>query len=156
MWGKGTRPAWFVGKIIRILLATVSASTPTFLSVVLPQRSKTNLKPSASLTFVAIITMAQVRSPFATPTHQDGGRDIPDDVTHTVTFRHPNSSDRLRHCCWQPLGWFSARTEDWGKSHDPARRGLEGQRLLLLLVRRPRRSVHSAPLLRPTTSNPAR
>ncbi|KAG9625128.1 hypothetical protein KCU64_g19447, partial [Aureobasidium melanogenum] len=33
--------------------------------------------------------MARVRSPFAAPTHQDGGRNIPDDATHTVTFRHP-------------------------------------------------------------------
>ncbi|KAH0282108.1 hypothetical protein M436DRAFT_78113 [Aureobasidium namibiae CBS 147.97] len=32
--------------------------------------------------------MAQLRPPFAGPTHQDGGKDIPDDVTCTVTFRH--------------------------------------------------------------------
>ncbi|KAH0240860.1 hypothetical protein KCU71_g24079, partial [Aureobasidium melanogenum] len=37
--------------------------------------------------------MAQVRPPFAAPTHQDGGRDIPDDATHTVTFRHPGYRD---------------------------------------------------------------
>lgn len=33
--------------------------------------------------------MAQARPPFAAPTHPDGGKDIPDDVTCTVTFRHP-------------------------------------------------------------------
>lgn len=37
--------------------------------------------------------MAQVRPPFAAPTHQDGGRDIPEDATHTVTFRHPGYRD---------------------------------------------------------------
>jgi hypothetical protein len=37
--------------------------------------------------------MAQVRSAFAAPTHQDGGKDIPDDVTCTVTFRHPGYPD---------------------------------------------------------------
>jgi hypothetical protein len=38
---------------------------------------------------VAINTMARVRTVVAAPTHQDGGRDIPDDATHTVMFRHP-------------------------------------------------------------------
>jgi hypothetical protein len=37
--------------------------------------------------------MAQLRPPFAAPPHQDGGKDIPDDVTCTVTFRHPGYSD---------------------------------------------------------------
>ncbi|KAG9648243.1 hypothetical protein KCU64_g9860, partial [Aureobasidium melanogenum] len=37
--------------------------------------------------------MARVRPPFAAPTHQDGGRDIPEDATHTVTFRHPGYRD---------------------------------------------------------------
>jgi hypothetical protein len=37
--------------------------------------------------------MAQLRPPFDTPTHRDGGKDIPDDVTCTVTFRHPGHPD---------------------------------------------------------------
>lgn len=37
--------------------------------------------------------MAQARPLFAAPTHQDGGRDIPEDATHTVTFRHPGYRD---------------------------------------------------------------
>jgi hypothetical protein len=37
--------------------------------------------------------MAQARPPFAAPTHQDGGKDIPDDVTCTVTFRDPGYPD---------------------------------------------------------------
>ncbi|KAH0041272.1 hypothetical protein KCU78_g970, partial [Aureobasidium melanogenum] len=37
--------------------------------------------------------MAQVRPSFAAPMHQDGGRDIPDDATCTVTFRHPGYGD---------------------------------------------------------------
>lgn len=37
--------------------------------------------------------MAQVRPPFAAPTHQDGGEKIPEDVTCTVTFRHPGYPD---------------------------------------------------------------
>lgn len=37
--------------------------------------------------------MAQLRPPFAAPTHQDGGKDIPEDVTCTVTFRHPGYPD---------------------------------------------------------------
>jgi hypothetical protein len=40
-----------------------------------------------------VVAMAQVRSAFAAPTHQDGGKDIPDDVTCTVTFRHPGYPD---------------------------------------------------------------
>jgi hypothetical protein len=67
-------------------------------------RGRSSASASASPTSIAVIIiivvavtfavgMAQLRPPFAAPTHQDGGKDIPDDVTCTVTFRHPGYPD---------------------------------------------------------------
>jgi hypothetical protein len=65
-------------------------------------RSSASASAFASPTSVAIVIiivvalavdMAQARPPFAAPTQPDGGKDIPDDVTRTVTFRHAGYPD---------------------------------------------------------------
>jgi hypothetical protein len=68
-------------------------------------RGRSSASGSTSPTTIAVIIiiivvavtfavgMAQLRPPFAAPTHQDGGKDIADDVTCTVTFRHPGYPD---------------------------------------------------------------
>ena len=71
--------------------------------VVVSHHIKTNLeglrlRPQSSgiiivAAFALAVGMAHLRPSFATPTHQDGGKDIPDDVTCTVTFRHPGYPD---------------------------------------------------------------
>jgi hypothetical protein len=61
-------------------------------------RGRSSASASTSPTSIAVIIiivvgMAQLRPPFAAPTHQDRGKDIPDDVTCTVIFRHPGYPD---------------------------------------------------------------
>lgn len=63
-------------------------------------RSSASASPASIAVIIIIVvtdtfavSMAQLRPPFAAPTHQDGGKDIPEDVTCTVTFRHPGYPD---------------------------------------------------------------
>jgi hypothetical protein len=63
-------------------------------------RSSASASPTSIAVIIIIVVavtfavgMAQLRPHFAAPTHQDGGKDIPDDVTCTMTFRHPGYPD---------------------------------------------------------------